>query len=321
VVFAFLIKSHLKFKAKYVLLFNLIYLSFIYSYNCINSTNNKIHEKRNIIELTAISEIKKQHNVDIVIIDAYPDFQLLQDSFHYNSKLQKYIADNSFITEKPNISSTRTPYSIANLVYGKNLNDSFSLNYNARKFYLKNIIQDSKLIKTAVKNNFNIHNNTLLNYQFDNIIWKSYWPDLDYSYLGLLNKFPTIIDRCKHIYHFGLTNDLFKNSLTSEIDKIDSYNNKVLKSANLSINAKCKYLNIYHLLTLHKYNPQNPRDAFKHDIIEADKMGCKIINDLLKNHNSTIIVCSDHGNRTVIKNLENQKKGILAIRKLPYHNP
>ncbi len=315
IIFVFLIKSQLKFKAKYVLFFNLIYLSFIYSYNCINSRNTTIHENRNVIELTAISEIKKQHNVDILIIDAYPDFKLLIDSFQYKSKLKETLMANDFVVQKPNISSTRTPYSIANLIYGKNLNDSFILNYNSRKFYLKNIIQNSKLILTATQNNFSFQNNTLLNYQFDNTIWKSYWPDFDYFYLGLFNKFPALVDRCKQINQVGITKDLFQNSLTSNIEVIDKYNQKVLQSANNIKNGK--YLNVYHLLTLHKYNPENPRNAFDIDIKEADKIGCEIINTLLNKHKSTIIVCSDHGNRTIIKNPENQKKGILAIRKLP----
>lgn len=320
-IFVFLIKSNLKSKATYVLLFNVLFLSIIYAYNCINSNEIIVKEKRNIIELTAITEIENQHNVDIVIIDAYPDFQILRDSFHYNSKLEKLLTDKSFQIQKPNIFSTRTPYSIANLVYGKNLNDSFVLNYNFRKPYLKIIIEDSKLIQSAKKNNYNFSNNTLLNYKFDNTIWRTYWPDFDYFYLGLLNKFPTFMERCKSILNFGITEDLYSNSMVSNIELIDKYNSKVLKSAGKIQNSNAKYLNIYHLLTLHKYNPQNPRDAFNTDIVDADSMGCEIIKNILRNHNSTLIVCSDHGNRTVIKNEENQKKGILAIKTLPNHNP
>jgi hypothetical protein len=97
------------------------------------------------------------------------------------------------------------------------------LNYNSRKFYLKNIIQDSKLIQTALKNNFTYQNNTLLNCEFDNKIWRTYWPDFDYFYLGLLNKFPIILEKCKKTYNEGLSKDLFENTETSDFDAIDKY--------------------------------------------------------------------------------------------------
>lgn len=317
VFFIFLIKSQLIAKSKYILLFNLVFLCIVYSFNYLNTNKMVIRENRNIIELTAISEIKKQHNVDILIIDAYPDFQLLKDSFAYTSKLKEKLNENSFIIENSHVTSTRTPYSVANLIYGKNLNDSFVLDYNSRKIYLNQIIQKSKLLNTAKNNHYLCQNNTLLNYQFDNTIWKSYWPDFDYSHLGLLNKLPILIERCKHIYNVGITKDLYPNTLSSNYEAIDNYNIKVQKAANKPVESNNKYLNVYHLLTLHKYNSENPRDAFDNDIKEADKIGCDMINILLKNHNSTIIVCSDHGNRTVLKNAEYQKKGILAIKKLP----
>lgn len=191
------------------------------------------------------------------------------------------------------------------------------MEFKDRTIYYQNIIQNSNLTKYCDSHNIPFQFLSPTNINFDKNAWALYWNQSNTRHFGLLFK---IMNNCQKVI-FYVQNFIKKNTHFSieqiyTYHQIDEYNNKVLFEFNQNQTRHGLHLNVFHFLTLHKYNVNNPQKAFQQDLERADILGIRLLNQLLKNNKSHIVLLSDHGNRTLIKNTENQKRGILAIKEL-----
>ncbi len=303
--------------AKIILFANALFLLGTVA-SSVYSESFNIIEKNSSIQTFIIDKLKQQQSVDIILLDAYPDFKLIEDSLHSKSQLKEYLVDHEFNIMNNKSYSIKTPISLAQLFFNKCIIPSeIGLEFKDRTTYYQNIIQNSNLTKYCDSHNIPFQFLSPTNINFDKNAWALYWNQSNTRHFGLLFK---IMNNCQKVI-FYVQNFIKKNTHFSieqiyTYHQIDEYNNKVLFEFNQNQTRHGLHLNVFHFLTLHKYNVNNPQKAFQQDLERADILGIRLLNQLLKNNKSHIVLLSDHGNRTLIKNTENQKRGILAIKEL-----
>ncbi len=317
IVFIILIASYKKFiyfNSKIILLANCLFITFIIFCTLIHPNYKTKKETSNLTKFV-IEKIKKGESVDVILLDAYPNFDFVRDSFKVQSKLQTYINKNNFVTLPNQTYSTKTAVSVAQLFLNTKIFPAdYQFELKDRIAYYHDLVEKSEIQHICKEKSFDFQFLSPTNHTFQPNAWKLYWNFSNSRYFGLLNKFinqTAKFDFFVNQYHW---NSIFTFDQQYQFNQIDLYNQKLKERINKS-NSR-KQFNFYHFLTLHKYNPLNPQNAFKRDLIEADNLGIKLIEQLQQKRKSNIIILSDHGNRTMIKNIENQKKGILAIKEL-----
>ncbi len=310
-----LFSKYLSKNIKIILFANCVFLIFHCTLT-LNKSQLIYQETKSNLSQFILNKINKNQSVDVIILDAYPDFQIIQDSLHQKSQFKPFLINQKFNIISNTTYSTKTPISLANLFFDKSITpNDIGIEFKDRIQYQYEIINQSKLKKQCKKQNIDFQLLSPTNISFNENIWELYWNYSNTRYFGsfsrLMNNLPKFIFGIQNFYKadFDLESDL-------TFQKIDQYNNQVLKEFENKSHSTEIHVRIYHFLTLHKYNPQNPSNAFKNDLKRADDLGIYLVQSLIKNQNSNIIVLSDHGNRTLIKNIENQKRGILAIKEL-----
>ncbi len=302
---------------KLIYLANAIFLCSISLLTFFQSRKSQIIvESNSNISNFIINKIRKNESVDVIILDAYPNFNILRDSFKTNPKLKLFLDSHDFKQIPHHSYSTKTQVSMAQILLNKKIIPSeVAIELNHRQEYYEYII-GSNIFKECTKNNFHFNLFSPTNYKFNNDGWQIYWNKSNSRYFGLFMRAVNNWNK----FRFLLTN--YSSDTIKTFDdqytfmQIDQYNKNALNQFAENLNNQNSHVHIYHLLTFHKYNIKNPLQAFKSDLKIADSLGIDMLNKLLKKNTSNIIILSDHGNRTLLKSQHSKKMGIMAIKEL-----
>ena len=245
------------------------------------------------------STTKAGNNVYVILLDGYPSFEILRDSFKYHSPLQDQLLKNNFELEQPFTKYFWTPISFLHIFGGREITGEYpEYLLTNRKFFI-DALHTSSLVHNLDSNKYKFEFNSFLTDKVgedDNVFNPSpYWPQ--YS----INTITYLIYR--YIVLGRRTKDL-PPLFVSYHEKINTDLVKALKDSS-------KKMAVFHYITFH-----NLKQSMAEETEYADQLGIKAINEIISSDpKATIIVMSDHGERRHLLDEKNFRFGLYAIRK------
>jgi hypothetical protein len=279
---------------------------FIYQQGQIRALDKNFEQKsyvtgeKNRLYFQVDSTIKAENNVYVVLLDGYPSFRILQDSFKYHSTLQDYLLNNSFEQQSPFTLYHSTPISFLHVFGGRQVKGKWpEYSLTSRKFFIE-ALDSSFLVKNLRSNNYKFEFNSFLtdlvgvNENIFNPI--PYWPQFSMNALTYM------------VYRYIIVGKRIKEPGAF----IVKYHKKIEDSRAAALKDTSKKMCLYHYATFHNELKYTMQEEAKF----ADSLGIDVVNSIIKNDpKATIIVMSDHGERRYLKDEKNFKYGIYAIRK------
>ena len=255
-----------------------------------------IANEKNPLQLQAEASISKGNNIYVIILDGYPAFDILSDSFHYQSKLLPYLKENQFDVLPTFTIYKSTPISLLYI---------FSSRKIKSKTYPEYLETNSEFYRSALFNSPLADKLKQLGYQyyfFSSILNKKSWA----APLAFYPKY-SINDAVTFVY---------KYIGKKQIQKFN-YNTIPLSNSNMNgqldnvLSDSRRHMSVFHYYTFHN-NTQSMTDEAQY----ADQVGIEAVSRIIsKDPKATVIVMSDHGERRHLINIEFMLKGIYTVRK------
>jgi hypothetical protein len=285
--------------------------SFLYQRYQIKTLTKAFQEKvystanKNVIEVQIDSSVAAKRNVYVVLLDGYPAFDILKDSFHFESALKPFLSQKGFEFQPPFVKYPRTPLSLLNIfarceVNAKREEDLPEYIYTDFPFF-KDKLDHSPLVTRLHSANYRFDISSSLEVFKTAFPTPQYQPSfyVTYAVFTLRNILTKKEAERKWIFLF---------SRVGVADYID----KATENLDKNLADKDKKVCVTHYLTFHlpyMYTKQQEANY-------ADSLGINAVNKILATDSSaTVIVMSDHGERQELLDYKNKIKGIYAIRR------
>lgn len=248
-----------------------------------------------------ISQKDADKDIYIIMLDGFPDQEVLSKYFNYQSGFLKYLAQNGYKKGKSLSKYSSTFQSVPNIFSGVNFNNqpSFSTKDIDK---MKTLLPGNFLQNFSFKYQYQLHFTSLLIDSSNPTTKLAFGRGTDFSLYGY-----SLIDRLfKLIPHYQDSYDL-------EFGELNNHN---LILINQALDSKKKQLNFYHFLTFHTpYFFLNNKERVIKMAEDAGNIGLKAV-ELIhqKKPNAKIIIFSDHGERSPMIDKKDYLKGILYIK-------
>lgn len=254
--------------------------------------------KVNRLYLQADSAIKAGKNIYVILLDGYPDPQILKDSFQYDSKL--YSTLNQFRWEATFTSYYSSPVSFLNLFAGyecKLRGGSYPEYQLSNLEFFRNALDSTPLTKRIRNEGYDVRFHSLM-LEKKGLRQNAFNPVYVPRYS--INEITYLIWR-----YF-----ILKERGTAQPIACQIYHSELFDSLGHSLKQQGRKFQVFHFLTFH-----NGVGTIQEDAAYADSIGLAVIQRVEQEDSSaTIIVLSDHGERIHLKNKDNFNRGIYAIK-------
>lgn len=252
---------------------------------------------KNPLQLRVDSTISAGNNIYVIILDGYPSFEILKDSFNYESRLKLYLDSNQFKALPTFTIYKSTPLSLLHIFSSRKIRgEPYPEFLETNRNFFAASLYNSAMVKNLKANNYKFS-------FFSSILNKQSWA----APVSLYPKY-SINDLDIFIYRH----------LTKKA-KVQKYNYatipvSVIRMNNLlsrSLSDSSKKMAVFHYYTFH-----NNTQPMIEETRFADEVGIKAVGDILdKDPDATIIVMSDHGERRHITDKELVHHGIFIVRR------
>ena len=262
------------------------------------SKQSYLIKEQNRLLMQVDSATKVGSNVYAIVLDGYPDFTILQDSFHYRSQLFDSLV--KFEWQQPFTIYYHSPISLLNIFASRKIDVKEYPEYLlTNRAFMYDALYGSPLAQNLRKNGYSFNFHTLM---LDHPgAWenpfnpKAFWPQFS------INDLTYVIWRYL----------IFKKRRPGQSVSLKQYHHKMFIALNESVASKENKLAVFHFMTFH-----NSLEAIEKDAFYADSLGLAAVRMILLNDpEATIIVMSDHGERRYLKNKENFHMGIYGIKR------
>jgi hypothetical protein len=254
-----------------------------------------ITNEKNPLQLQVDLTIPTGQNIYVILLDGYPSFNILRDSFQYHPKLKDYLLEHQFEMQPTFTIYKSTPLSLLNIFSSRKIkSEAYPAYLESNRDFLASALYNSALAKTLEAGHYKFS-------IFTSLLDKRSFAPLPFLPQYSINNFVAFMYKI-------IKGEKLQRFNYNIIPAYTAIMNGHLSQA-LSDTAKKMY--VFHYNTFHN-NIQTMIEEAKY----ADQVGIDAVNEILKRDTrATIIVMSDHGERRHLKNIEFMLQGIYTIRK------
>lgn len=255
--------------------------------------------EKNRLYMQVDSTTKAGNNVYVILLDGYPSFEILRDSFEYHSPLQDHLLKNNFKLEQPFTKYFWTPISFLHIFGGREITGDYPEYLLTNRKFFTNALHTSSLVHNLDSNKYKFEFNSFLTDNVgenDNVFNPSpYWPQYSINTITYL------------IYRY-----IVLGRRTKDLPPLFvSYHEKINADLKKALKDNSKKMAVFHYITFH-----NLKQTMIEETQYADQLGVDAINEIISaDPKATIIVMSDHGERRHLLDEKNFRFGLYAIRK------
>jgi hypothetical protein len=257
-----------------------------------------VTKEQNRLVLQVDSAVKARSNVYAVILDGYPDFKILEDSFQYRSKLLDSL--KGFEWQQPFTIYYHSPISVLYIFASRKIDTKENPEYLlTNRAFMHKALYSSPLTQKLGKHGYSFNFHTLM---LDHPgAWENPFNPIEFWPQYSINDITYVIWRYL----------IFKKRRPGQPTSLKQYHHKLFTALEESITSKENKLAAFHFMTFH-----NSFETIGKDASYADSLGLAAVRSIILNDpKATIIVLSDHGERRYLKNKENFHKGTYGIRR------
>jgi hypothetical protein len=262
------------------------------------SERSYIVNEQNRLLLQVDSAVKAGSNVFAVILDGYPDFKILEDSFQYRSRLLDSL--KGFEWQQPFTIYYHSPISLLYIFASRKIGTKENPEYLlTNRAFMHKALYSSPLTQKLGKHGYSFNFHTLM---LDYVgAWENPFNPIEFWPQYSINEITYVIWRYL----------IFKKRRPGQSTSVKQYHRKLFTALKESLTSKENKLAAFHFMTFH-----NSFETIGKDASYADSLGLTAVRSIILNDpKATIIVLSDHGERRYLKNKENFHKGIYGIRR------